>query len=160
IQMTPALLVNPGSNSSLVITLSAPAPTTVTAPCTQPGLCVTLAPNPTGIATVTSPVLIAAGQTQATATVSGVNAGTTTVMASANGFPPISGQIQVQNVNLSFVPGSATFFAGPVYAQPVTIIMSVSALAGGQTINLMSSDTSVATVPASVIIPANSTTVN
>src|SRR5262249_42808366 len=108
----------------------------------------------------TSPVLIPAGQTQAVAAVTGVIAGNTTIMASANGFPTISALIQVQNVNLSFLPGSATFFAGPVYAQPVTIIMSVAALAGGQTINLTSSDTTVATVPASVIIPANSTTVN
>ena len=98
-------------------------------------------------------------QTQTTAVVTGVSAGNTTVTATAPGGQVVS-QIQVQNVNLSFVPGSATFFAGPNYAQSVTVIMSVAALAGGQTVNLSSSDTTVATVPASIIIPSGSTTVN
>jgi mucin-19 len=160
IQVTPALFVNPGSSANILLTLSSPAPSSVTSPCTQPGLCVNLVSAAPGTATVPTAVLIPQGQTQAVATVTGVAQGNTTVTATALGFPQIESQIQVQNVNLSFVPGSATFFAGSTYAQSVTLIMSLPALAGGQTVNLSSSDTSVATVPASVIIPSGSTTVN
>jgi hypothetical protein len=107
-----------------------------------------------------SSALIPSGQTQTTAAVTGVQTGTSVVTASAFGFSNVTSNIQVQNVNLSFVPGSATFFAGPAYAQSVTLIMSIAAVSGGQTVNLTSSDTSVATVPSSVIIPSGSTTVN
>ena len=158
IQVTPALLVNPGASAGLVINLSAAAGAN--------GVTVNLVSNlpaggsGTGVATVPSSVVIPSGQTQVTAPVTGVSAGNAIITATATGFPAVQSQIQVQNVNLSFVPGFATFFAGPNYAQSVTVIMSIPAVSGGQTVNLTSSDTSVATVTSSVIIPSGSTVVN
>ena len=152
IQMTPALLVNPGSSANLIITLSAPAGSN--------GLTVNLVSSATGVATVPASVFIPSGQTQVLAPVTGVTQGNAVVTATATGFPPIQSQIQVQNINMSFVPGAATFFSGPNYAQPVGLIMSVPAVASGQTVNLTSSDPSIVTAPPSVIIPSGSTIVN
>ena len=54
----------------------------------------------------------------------------------ATGFPPVISAITVQNVNLTFTPGSATFFSGAQYARAVTLTMNLNAVAGGQIVNL------------------------
>src|SRR5262249_10670597 len=135
-----------------VVTLSAPAP--------PGGITIGFGSNNQSAATVVPSITIPVNQTTGTATVTGVNSGSATVTATSSGFPPLTANIPVQNVNPSFVPGAATFFKGAAYAQTVALTMSTQALAGGQTINLSSSDTTIATVPASVVIPAGFTTAN
>lgn len=88
-----------------------------------------------------------AGSVMITATAPGYSNGTGAVVV---GAPPGSG-------NMSFSPASATITLPA--SQNLTLTLSSPAGPNGQTVTLQSSNTGVASVPASVLVPANSTTV-
>ncbi len=137
-----------GTNQTVpfAVTLSAPAPTG--------GVTVSLTSSDTATATITPSVFIAAGaMTPATqAQVTGVNFGAVTISASATGFTGSSEQVLVSST-LTFNPGTLTVSLKGT--QDLMLELSTPAPAGGLVVNLSSDNTSVATVPASVTIPAN-----
>ena len=102
------IILNPASlnvavsgTASLGVQLSTPAP--------AGGLAVALSSQNTAIATVTTTVSIAAGQTNGTATVSGVAAGQTAILAAAPGYGQGGAMVTVGG---SGTPASITRTAG------------------------------------------------
>ena len=143
--------VGPGQSAAFPVTLSAPAP--------AGGVTVTLASSDPSKVTVTpASVTIAAGATAPAAQpqVTGVNFGSSTITASAPGYAPATGQVQV-NATAQFAPGSLTI--NGFVSQNLTLNLSVAAPTGGLTINLSSDSPGVATVPATVTFAANATQV-
>jgi trimeric autotransporter adhesin len=136
---------------SLQVTLSQAAP--------KGGATITLTSGDTSKATVSGSVFIAEGAITPAqpAQVTGVSYGTATITASAPGYNNATGQVKV-TASLSFNPGTQTF---PVNTtQNFTLNLAPgSAPAGGLVVTLSSDNTSVATVPSTVTIPANATTI-
>ncbi len=160
-------------NGTLTLTLPVglgqcvPFPVTLAAPAGPTGAAVTLTSS--NASTVDfSPgvnpvvVIIEPGQTSPTRgeipQVCGVNFGTTTVNA-APGVTTTSETVTVQvTATLSFAFASSTATAGT--QDRLQLNLSVPAPApGGLTVNLSSANAAVATVPATIVIPANSTSV-
>ena len=141
-----------GLNQSLALQVTLPAP----AP--AGGVTVSLASSDTATATVTPSVFVAARSTFSTTPpqVNGIKLGSATITASALGFTPGSTQIQV-NANggsCYFSPGfGLTIIAGST--QDLTLNL-MPPPASGLTVSLSSSNTSVATVPATVTYLGNS----
>jgi hypothetical protein len=92
-----------------------------------------------------------------TLSVHGVNFGTATITATAQGLPSATATVQV-TATLAFAPSSATLIGTPAQ-KGLTLLLSAFAPAGGLTVNLSSDNTAVATVPSIVTIPANATKV-
>ena len=145
------LTIAPGSSAPLNVSLGSPAP--------AGGVYVSLATGNPSTATVSpSTVFIAPGATtpRAAPAVTGSNAGSTTITASATGYPSAITQLQVTSGNtgstaMSFWPGSLTIPANTT--QNLTLNLSAAA-SSPITVNLSSSNTNVATVPATITIPA------
>ena len=141
-----------GLNQSvaLQVTLSAPAP--------AGGVTVSLASSDTSTATVTPSVFIAARNTSSTTQpqVNGIKLGSASITASAPGFTPGSAQVLV-------TASEGSSFFSPVFGltiiagstQDLTLNLA-PAPASGITVSLSSSNTSVATVPATVTSLASS----
>jgi hypothetical protein len=148
--------------SSTAVQLGSSTPFTVTLPVAAPtgGVTVTLTSSDTTKVTVSSSVFIAAGATtpQTQAVVNGVNVGSATISASATGYTSAtSGPVQV-SASVSF---GATDITLPAFTtQNITLTLSAAAPAAGVTVNLGSSDQTVATVPSSVTFLQHQTTVN
>ena len=146
--------VSGGSSSTGTVTLSAQAP--------SGGALVSLSSANTAVATVPASVTIPAGITSATFTVV-----TLAVTASASVTISASYAGVTQTAPLTVTPQSATATLASLRLNPTsvnggspstgTVALSAPALSGGTLVTLSSSNTSVATVPASVTIPAGST---
>lgn len=132
-------------------------------------LVVSLVSSDTTEATVPPSVTIPAGQTSANFNISAVNDfladGSQAVMITATASGYLSGQkgISVEDdfdapISVSVVPSSFNENAGPEAATG-TLIIAENTLVD-LTVNLNSTDTTEATVPASVIIPAGKNTVD
>ncbi len=132
-----------GGSTQGTITLSSPAP--------AGGTTVQIASTANGVATVTpAAVIIAQGQTTGTFTVDGLVAGDATIDGTAPGYASSSVNVTVTpNVitvgNVTVAPGGQAQF-------PVTL--STPAPAGGLVVALATDSAAIATVPASVFIPA------
>ena len=137
-----------GGTQSLPISLGTAAPTG--------GLTITLTSSNPAIATVTSSIFIAAGSTVPAANpqVTGVSIGSTTITATGSGFAPASGPVTV-STTATITPSPLNTNKG-VTANALLAI-SGAAPSGGLTFTLSSNNTADATVPASVTIPAGST---
>ncbi|MGA2600863.1 MAG: PKD domain-containing protein, partial [Bryobacteraceae bacterium] len=147
----PTVAVAPGQQVQFPVTIT-PAPTST--------VFVSLTSSNTAAATLSATTLIFdAGSTtpSSTPTLKGVAAGSTTISASATNFTTVTETIQVAP-NIAFSPATST--VSGFVTKNLTLVMSSAAPAGGQVINLSSSNTSVATVPPTVTIAANSTTVS
>ncbi len=116
---------------------------------------ITMASSNTAIATVQSPVTVPAGATSATATVTGVGAGTATIGATLNGATSQSPMITVTSgARVSAVSlGAASVVGGQSVTGTVTL--SAPAPVGGANAALSATDP--ATVAASVLVPAGAT---
>ena len=103
-------------------------------------------------------VFINAGQTQPAAQprVYAIAAGSATITASAAGLAPATSTVTV-GVAMSFSPSALTITG--TATQNLTLVLTAPAPAGGVPVNLVSSATGVATVPASVTVPAGSASV-
>ena len=147
-----------GSTATGTITLSQAAPTG--------GLTVNLTSSDTTHATVPASVTVAAGATTETFTVTGVQDGvvddnqsvTITAKPSTLAYASATG-----NLNVIDTTGTLTVSFNPLNVlegstATGTITLSQAAPAGGLTVNLTSSDTTHATVPASVTVAAGATT--
>ena len=91
------------------------------------------------------------------AQITGVNFGSTTITASAGGFTGDSKTVQVA-ANLSFAQPNFTIGVGGT----VNLVVSLTGAAptGGVTVNLVSGNPAIASVPATVSIPQGVSTVN
>jgi hypothetical protein len=159
IQAPPAAISLP-ANLSLGNGQSLGYPVNLTTPAPAGGVTVILTSSDTSKVTVTPNVFIAGGATYAAsqAVVSGNSIGSATISASASGFNPGTGLVEVMTngFNTYFSPGSLDISTGTTLnvslnlsnPSPVTL-----------TATLTSSSPGVATVPATVTIPANTTVV-
>ena len=142
--------VAPGQSVSLALSLATPAPaggTTVTFTISNPN-----------IATVTSTVLVPAGQQTPTANpqVTGVLIGTTTVTATAPGYAPAMRPVNV-TVTATFNPTTTNINLST--STNTTLNISAPAPAGGITFTLTSAAPTIATVAASVTVIQGATSV-
>ncbi len=141
-----SVIVGPNQTVNYPVSLASPAKSTVF---------VTLSSGATSNLTISpaSFVIQAGNRTPSSAPkVTGVNYGASTITVSATGYPIATQQLQVTGT-ASFspstlsVPGTSTQF--------LTLLLSSAAPSGGVTFSLSSSNTGVATVPATVTIAAN-----
>jgi len=137
-------LVGTGRSVGGTVTLASPAP--------AGGAAVTIESSDGALASVSgSPVNLAAGETTGRFSVSGVADGSVTITASAVGFSAASTSLEVTSttINLGSIPPLAP---EQVFSLPISL--NAPAPPGGLTVLLASSDPAVATVEASVFVPA------
>jgi hypothetical protein len=148
LNMPSGALVAPSLTRSIPITLSDPAP--------EGGLVINLVSSNPGVAGVPASLNLAAGQTSANFTLSGVAVGSATVTASANGYLSASLPVTIDAINISF--GSSSISVAEEHALTYPVTLSRPAPAGGVVVNLATADPSKATVtPASISIPQGQT---
>jgi hypothetical protein len=123
------------------------------------GATVTLTSSNTAVATVPSSVNIAAGAASASFTVTTVGAGQATITATFNGSAQATLTVSaaVPGITLLSLGLNAPTITGGQSVDGV-VTLSGPAPSGGAVVTLQSSDTSVATVGASVTVPAGGTT--
>lgn len=133
----------PSQNASLPVSLSVAAPTG--------GLTINFASTNTAVATVTPSVFVPAGAVLPAANpqVTGASIGSAQITASAAGFAPDTVAVTV-TVTSSLTP--TTISLNATRTTTATINLSAAAPAGGITFNLSSSNTGVATVPATATV--------
>ena len=146
--------VAPGSAANLTVSLSAPAPVTIT---------VALTSGNNGIATVATPVTFSPGATTATALVTGVGAGTTTVTAKITSPPVLVGvqatatvQVVPYTITLSPDPLDISLLGGA--SQSLTVTLNQPASSGGAQVILTSLSPGVASVTSPVVFAGGATT--
>lgn len=142
-----------GNTSQGRVTIATPAPTG--------GSLVQLSSNNTAVAQVPGSVTIPAGQVTATFNITTIptpNDATPTIKATL-GTSTVQGQLTVNAPTVqSFTLAAGTVVGGnPVQG---TITLTGKAPSVGAAVSLSSSDTSIATVPATVTVPSGATTVN
>ena len=132
-----------------VVTLSAPAP--------PGGVTIALTASPANVVTLSpTSVLIAAGNTTGSFSVTGASEGMATIAGSAPGYFSGSATVLVAKLGGIIVPSNAT--VSPGASAPLNISLTVPAPSGGTTVNLSSSNPSVFTVSATAFFPQGSTT--
>ena len=147
--------------SGVTVGLGQSAPYTVILDQVAPagGTTITLSSTNSSVG-VSATAFVPAGATQPTTlpTVTGLNVGSAQINASAPGFTSASPQTVNVNATMAFTPNTLSVSAPNT--QNATLTLSGAAPSGGLTINLASSNTSVATVPTSVTFAAGATTVS
>jgi hypothetical protein len=138
--------IAPSQTSSLALSLGQNAGTN--------GVTVTFTSTNTAVATVTPSVFIPSGFKVGAENpqITGTGYGTTTITASAPGYAP-----DIRTVTVSLTTSLTQSISVPTNSpQTMTLTLSAGAPTGGLTFTLMSSNTSYATVPATLTIPAGS----
>ncbi len=118
---------------------------------------ISLAVVPEGVIEVPAMVVVPPGASSVAFDVAGLALGTATLTASAQGYVPASGTVRVRPVSLN---PPATLLVAPGLTRSMPILLTDPAPASGLTISLESSNAAVATVPASVNVPAGASSVN
>ncbi len=151
IVMPANVTVAPGQSVPFPIALGTAAP--------AGGAFITLTSSDTSKVTVTGNILIPAGATVPLTApkVNGVAFGSVTITA-ASSLYPASTQTVLAADTIVFSPGTLTITGSGT--QQMFLSLSSPAPAGGLTVNLSSSNTAVATVPATATFIANITSVN
>ena len=137
-----------GNASTGTVTLSLAAP--------AGGIVVTLASSNTGVATVPSSVTVAQGQTSAAFAVATAAVAASTPVTLSAAYNGVT-QTAALTVNPVPVPSSLTLLPGTVLggsSSAGTVNLVGPAGPGGLLVNLSSSNTAVATTPASVVVAA------
>lgn len=140
--------VSPGQSNTLQATLNPAAPAS--------GVTLTFASSDTSKATVTpTTVAVGGGGTSVNVQITGVAAGTANISVSGSGYTGASTPVQVFVATGSgaFDPGVLVINSG--VTQTVSLGLGPQSPAG-LTVNLVSKDPTIASVPASVVVPANS----
>lgn len=151
ISLPSSVTLAPNQTATFPVTLGTPAPTG--------GVTVSLSSSDTSRVTITpSIVTVAAGQTTPPIqpTVTGGNYGAAAINASAPGYSGASAPVQV-TTTMNFAPPTVTISG--ITTQNVALNLATAAPSSGLTVNLSSGNTNVATVPASVSIPGNASSV-
>jgi hypothetical protein len=131
ISLTPSPLNLSNSSGTLVVSLATAAGPN--------GQLIKLASSNTDVATVPSPIMIQGGQTSGNATVTPVNPGTATILATATGFTPGAAIVNVGNpaitasmdfavVGLSRTDNGQITLSGPA---PTNLVVTLSATPAG-----------------------------
>jgi hypothetical protein len=149
--LNPASVVG-GNTSQGTVTLSAAAP--------SGGVVVTLSSGNTAVATVPASVSIAAGATSATFTVSTSSVTTSTSSTISGSY---AGAMQTASLSVTSATTLSSLTLNPTSVvggntSQGTVALSAAAPSGGVVVTLSSSNTTVATVPASVSLAAGATT--
>ncbi|MDR7153199.1 hypothetical protein J2W49_005179, partial [Hydrogenophaga palleronii] len=144
-----ALTLGVGRSADITVQASAPAP--------AGGLPVSLASSNASVATVPSQITIAAGSTSATVAISTLSEGNATVTATAENH--VSAQTTVNVRPLSIVLPTGALVA-PGLSRSIPLTLSDPAPAGGLEVTLVSSNSAVASVPSSMVVPAGQTSAN
>jgi hypothetical protein len=134
-------------------------PVSLSAPAAAGGLTVSLTVSDSSKVNLpAATVFIAEGATQPESqpTITGLSPGGSQIGASGRGYTAASERVQV-TATITFVPAALTI--NGVETKNADLGLSGPAPAGGLTITLASSNTGVATVPESVVIPEDKTTV-
>jgi uncharacterized protein YjdB len=118
------------------------------------GLTINLSSSDTGKATVPASINLAAGATSGTVTVTGVAAGTATITASATGIAPATATVNISQLSITLPANTSV----PLGDQTDLVVTVSQAPSSALTVNLLSSDTSKVTVPATVTIASGATT--
>lgn len=136
--------IAPDQTVSIAVSISTPAP--------AGGLTVNLASSAPSIVSVTPSVFIPEGLQVPAANpqVTGDQIGTATITATSDLFAPDTRDIDV-TLTVSFNPNPLSLPENSTV--PVTVNLSAPAPTGGLTLTLVSADTGIANVPASVVIP-------
>jgi hypothetical protein len=150
----PSLTLNPvrvigGTTSTGTVTLADPAP--------AGGAVLTLSSSNTSVATVPASITVPAGSTSAsfTVTTSAVGSSTSVTVTATLASLTTTAILTVDPALSALSVSPASVVGGDPSTGSVTL--AAAAPAGGAVVSLSSSDTSVATVPASVTVPAGST---
>ena len=141
-----------GQSTSFPVTLPSPAP--------AGGVTVNLVSSDASKLTISPASLtISSGQTTPATqpTINGVNLGTANITATATGYSTATQSVQVI-ATISFAQPSLTITGAATLN--VALNLSAPAPPGGLTVNLSSSNTTVATTPATVNFPASANSVN
>ena len=151
INLPPAVTVGLGQSASYTVILDSAAP--------AGGTTISLSSTNPSVVSVSATAFVPQGATQPTTqpTVTGLNVGSAQINASASGYTSASPQTVTVTATMSFTPATLSVAAGTT--QNATLTLSGPAPTGGLTINLLSGNTSVATVPSSVTFAAGATTV-
>jgi hypothetical protein len=147
------VIMQPGSQLRFSLVLAKPAPAS--------GVFVTLASSDTSKLTVLPTTLIVPeGATTAVVQplITAIDFGTATLTASAPGLTGDSQVIRIGSAS-GFIPANITI-TGAGKTQNLLLTLTSPAPAGGLSVSLSSSNTGVATVPSSVTIPANLTSIS
>ena len=151
------LAITPSTNSiakgfskTLALTLPYPAPVG--------GLNVTLVSSVPSVASVQTSLVVPAGALSANFVVSGANLGSSVITASGAGIASVNAQVTViPPPTLTITPNILTLGVGRTSA--ITIQSTDPAGSSGLVVALSSSDTAIATTPASVTIPAGASSI-
>lgn len=152
VQVTPAyislasnLRLVPGQSRELALSLSLPAP--------AGGATITLSNSNTNVALVDAVAFVPAGSRTPVnnPVLQAVGLGTTQIQATAPGYASANRLVSVASNALTASPASLLLANGGT--ELLTIHAAVAAPSGGLLISLLSMDSSIATVPASVAIP-------
>ena len=152
VALSPASVTG-GTNSTATVTLAAGAPTG--------GLTLNLSSTNTSVATVPATLVIAAGGTTGTFTVTTVPVATngTVNISAASGSALKSAALQIAAPTVTtLVVAPTTAIYGSVAPNAVGTITMSGKAPSAFTVNLLSSNVNVATVPATVTIPAGTNT--
>ena len=154
--LNPTSVIGGTESSTGTVTLSGPAP--------AGGAQVALSGNNTAAARVPSSVIVPAGATSATFTVStsSVAASTTATISASYGGVSKSATLTVTPApppapSLSSLTLNPTSVIGGAQSSTGTVTLSAPAPAGGAQVTLSSNNTAAARVPSSVIVPAGAT---
>ncbi len=143
-------VVAPGQSLPYPISIGAPAAAATNVTLVSGGA-------PGTVTFSTNPVTIAKGATTASTNITGVHIGPLNITGSATGFASDTENATVQ-ITLTFNPNTLSVESGAT--ANLTLSASSVAPTGGFTINLASTNPAFATVPATILIPAGSSTVS
>jgi hypothetical protein len=152
-QPTISISINP---SSVGITKTATGTITLSGPAPAAGVTVAVAADNSGIADFPATVNIAGNSTTGTFTVTGAKMGTASITGSSQGYS--SGSATVTVVALGSIVLQSNAVVAPGQSLPFSVSLVTVAPVGGVTINLVSGDTNILTIPATVFIPEGATT--
>uniref|UniRef100_Q01TD0 Ig family protein n=1 Tax=Solibacter usitatus (strain Ellin6076) TaxID=234267 RepID=Q01TD0_SOLUE len=160
VNVTAATITLSFDTSNIGVTRAANGTITLSFPAPSPSLSVSLSGSPGNVVTLQpSTVTIPAGSTTGTFTATGAATGTTTITATAPQYSSGSANLTVGLLGTIVLPANVTTAVG----QSAQLMVSLASAApvNGVTIDLQSSDPTVATItPSSVFIPFQATTPN
>jgi len=138
-----------GRTSTMTVNSSVPAG--------EAGISINLTSSAAQIATVPTSVTIPAGSSSASFTVTTLSLGSASISASSTEFDSGTALIKVRPLSLNLPPNS---LVAPGLTRSMPLTLSDPAPASGLVVNLTSSNTGIATIPAAITVPAGQSGIN
>ena len=158
VNVTSATITLSFDTSNIGVTRAANGTITLSSPAPSPNLSVSLSASPGGVVTLQpTTVIIPAGSSTGTFTATGATTGTTTITATAPQYTSASASLNVGLLGTIQLPPNVTAAVGQ--STPLLVSLATPAPVNGVTIDLQTTDNTVATItPSSVFIAAQATT--